>query len=55
MRFFHIVAITLVAIALINLLHIAIEISLRDGVYACSSLGRYAPPDVQKLCRGKTK
>jgi hypothetical protein len=55
MRFFKIVGITLFAIALINVIQVAVEMSLRDGVYACSSLGKYVPLEVQKKCRGKTK
>jgi hypothetical protein len=51
MRFFKIVGVVLVAIGLLNLLQVAIELSLRDGVYACSSLGKYDPIDVQKKCR----
>lgn len=51
MRFFKIVGVSLGAIALLNILQIAIEMSLRDGVYACSSLGKYDPIDVQKKCR----
>lgn len=53
MRFFYFVGIALGAIAILNLIQISVELAMRDGVYACSSLGKYTPLEVQKLCRGK--
>jgi hypothetical protein len=55
MRFFKIVGVALGAIALFNLMQIAVELSMRQGVYACSEVTKSDPLDVQKLCRGKTK
>jgi hypothetical protein len=53
MIFFKIAGVILIAIAALNLLQIAIEMSIRDHVYACSSINKYDPPDVKKLCRSK--
>ena len=53
MRFFHCVGIALGAIALLNLIQVAVELAIRSHVYACSSINKYDPPDVQKLCRSK--
>ena len=51
MRFFYFVAIALSAIGILNLAQVLVGMSLRDGVYACSSIGKYDPVDVQKKCR----
>jgi hypothetical protein len=51
MRFFKIVGLTLVAIAFLNLIQMSVELYLRDGVYACSDLGKYVPLEVKKKCR----
>ena len=53
MRFFYFVGIALGAIALLNLIQVAVELAIRSHVYACSSINKYDPPDVQKLCRSK--
>ena len=51
MTFFKVVGVSLCAIALLNLLQLSVEIAIRHGVSACSDIGRYAPPEDQKLCR----
>ena len=51
MMFFKLVFTTLAAILLLNLIQVAVEMSLRDSVYACSDLGKYVPLEVQKKCR----
>jgi len=51
MRFFKIVGVVLGAIAVLNLLQVVVELSLRDGIYVCSDLGKYVPSEVQKKCR----
>ena len=51
MRFFYIVGVVLGAIVLLNLIPVLVEIAMRDQVYACSSLGKYAPSEVEKKCR----
>jgi hypothetical protein len=51
MRFFHFVGIALGAIAILNLMQVVVEMSMRDQVYACSSLGKYVPLEVEKKCR----
>jgi|APFre7841882654_1041346.scaffolds.fasta_scaffold10613_5 hypothetical protein len=51
MRFFHLVGIALGAIALLNLIHIVVEFSMRDQVYACSDIGKYVPLEVKNKCR----
>jgi hypothetical protein len=51
MTFFKLVGITLGAIALLNLIQVSVEMSMRHGVYACSDIGKYNPPEDQKLCR----
>jgi hypothetical protein len=51
MRFFYVVGIVLGAIALLNIIQISVEYAIKDSVYACSELSKYAPLDVQKKCR----
>jgi len=51
MRFFYAVGIVLGAIALLNIIQISVEYAIRESVYACSELSKYAPLDVQKKCR----
>jgi hypothetical protein len=51
MTFFKIVALTLIAIAFFNLIQVAVEMAIRSQVYACSSLNKYDPSSVKKLCR----
>jgi hypothetical protein len=53
MTFFKIVGLTLVAIALLNLMQVAVELAIRSRVYACSSINKYDPPDLKKICRIK--
>jgi len=51
MRFFAIVGITLVFIAVFNLIHVSVEMYLKGDVYACSDVTKYDPLQVQKKCR----
>jgi hypothetical protein len=51
MRFFKFVGIALGAIAIVNLIPLVVEFAMKDRVYACSDIGKYAPIDVQKKCR----
>ena len=50
MRLFYVVGIVLCAIALLNIIQISVEYAIKDSVYACSELSKYAPLDVQKKC-----
>lgn len=51
MRFFYVVGIVLGAIALLNIIQISVEYAIKDSVYACSDLSKYAPLDVKNKCR----
>ena len=53
MIFFKIAGVILLIIAALNLIKISVELAIRDHVYACSSINKYDPPDVKKLCRSK--
>ena len=54
MTFFKITGVTLLVIAGLNLLQVAIEIGIRDNVYSCFDVSKSDPIEVQKKC-GKIK
>ena len=51
MRFFAVVGITMVLIAIFNLIQVSVQMYLRSDVYACSEVNKYDPIQVQKKCR----
>lgn len=55
MILFRIAGVTLAVIAVFNLIDVAVQMSLKEPVYACSEVTKLDPINVQKLCRGKTK
>jgi hypothetical protein len=55
MILFRVAGVTLAIIAVLNLIDVAVQMSLKEPVYACSEVTKLDPINVQKLCRGKTK
>ena len=55
MTFFKIVLACLLAIGVYNFASVAVELSLRSDVYACSSDKGNLPPDIAKHCKRLTR
>lgn len=51
MKFFGVVGFTLFLIGFFNLMSVAMEMALREPVYACSEVTKQDPINVQKKCR----
>jgi hypothetical protein len=55
MMFFKIAGVTLIAIAVFNLIDTSVQMNIQDPVYACSELTKKDPIDVKKICDRKIK
>lgn len=55
MTFFKVVLVCLLAIGIFNFMDALIEMSLRSGVYACSSDKGSYPADIEKQCKRLTR
>lgn len=51
MRFFAVVGVTLLVIFIVNVGDVAMQMYLKEGVYACSEVNKTDPVNVQKLCK----
>lgn len=51
MRFFAVAGATLFVIFIVNVGDAAMQIYLKDGVYACSEVTSTDPVNVQKICK----
>jgi hypothetical protein len=55
MIFFRVAGITLFFIAGFNLIAVAVEMNLKEPVYACSEVTKADPINVQKICNRRIK
>ena len=51
MRFFAVVGVTLLVIFIVNVGDVAMQIYLKEGVYACSEVTKNDPINVQQICK----
>lgn len=51
MRFFAVVGITLLVIFIVNVADVAVQLQLKDNVYACSEVTKNDPINVQQICK----
>lgn len=51
MRFFAVVGITLLVIFIVNVADVAVQLHLKDNVYACSEVTKNDPINVQQICK----
>ena len=51
MKFFALVGFTLFLIAFFNLLHVGVQMAMKEPVYACSEVTEKNPINVQKKCK----
>jgi hypothetical protein len=55
MMLFRVAGVSLLVIAVFNLIDVSIEMNLREPVYACSEVTKSDPIDVQKICNRRIK
>jgi len=55
MSFFRVTLACLLAIGVYNFASVAVELSLRSDVYACTTDKDKLPPDIQKQCKRLTR
>jgi hypothetical protein len=55
MILFKVAGVSLLVIAVFNLLAVSVEMSLKEPVYACSEVTKSDPIDVQKICNRRIK
>jgi hypothetical protein len=51
MKFFVVVGFTLFLIAFFNLVHVGVQMAMKEPVYACSEVTKQDPINVQKKCK----
>ena len=51
MKFFAIVGFALFLIAFFNLMHVGVQMSMKEPVYACSEVTKKDPINVQRKCK----
>jgi hypothetical protein len=55
MMLFRVAGVSLLVIAVFNLIDVSVEMNLREPVYACSEVTKSDPIDVQKICNRRIK
>lgn len=55
MMLFRVAGVSLLVIAVFNLIGVSVEMNLREPVYACSEVTKSDPIDVQKICNRRIK